>query len=604
MAVAPGGRHRRVWRTLRTVRIFAPPDIAAEQRSDGTWVLRSRTPLEPYERSVGAVLARQAGERPDADLLGERDAEGSWRRVTYREAWDAARAIGQALLDRGLGPERPVMILSGNSVDHGLMTLGGFVAGVPVVPVSAAYSLQSSDFSTLAHVVRRARPGLVYVGDVEAHARALAAVDLGSELVSSTPDERATPLAELLATTPGADIAAAAEAVGPDTVAKILFTSGSTGPPKGVLTTHRMLCCNQQMTRQVWPFTTEEPVVLVDWLPWSHTFGGSHDVGLVLWSGGTLYIDAGRPAPGLIEITLANLAEVSPTAFFSVPAGFAALLPHLEADAGLAERFFANLRLILYAGAALPQASWDRLDALARRSVDRPIPFTASWGSTETAPMATTAHFPLEGPGCIGVPVPGVAVKLVPTERTHELRVKGPNVTPGYLGEPEITAAAFDDEGFYRMGDAGRFLDPEHPERGIVFDGRVAEDFKLATGTWVNVGTVRTALVSAGAGLIRDAVLTGHDGAELGALVWLTADHMADDMVGLRAAVEKHNAAHPQSSARIARVLVLADPPSIDAQEITDKGYVNQRAVLAHRAAEVARLHDADGPEVLVFPAM
>jgi len=601
MAVAPGGRHRRVWRTLRIMRIFAPPDIAAEQRSDGTWVLRSRTPLEPYERSVGAVLARQARDRPDADLLCERDTDGNWRRASYGQAWQAARAIGQALLDRGLGPERPVMILSGNSVDHGLVTLGGFMAGVPVVPVSAAYSLQSADFSTLAHVVRRARPGLVYVGDVEPHARALAAVDLGwAEVVASVPDERATPLAELLATTPTEAIDAAAEAVGPDTVAKVLFTSGSTGPPKGVLTTHRMLCCNQQMTRQVWPFTTEEPVVLVDWLPWSHTFGGSHDVGLVLWSGGTLYIDAGRPAPGLIETTLANLAEISPTAFFSVPAGFAALLPRLEADAGLAERFFANLRLILYAGAALPQASWDRLDALARRAVDRPIPFTASWGSTETAPMATTAHFPLDGPGCIGVPVPGVTVKLVPTERTHELRVKGPNVTPGYLGEPEITAAAFDDEGFYRMGDAGRFLDPEHPERGIVFDGRVAEDFKLATGTWVNVGTVRTALVSAGAGLIRDAVLTGHDGPEVGALVWLTAD----DPEGLRVAVEKHNAAHPQSSARIGRVLVLADPPSIDAQEITDKGYVNQRAVLAHRAGEVARLHREDGPEVLVFPAM
>jgi len=601
MAVAPGGRHRRVWRTLRIMRIFAPPDIAAEQRSDGTWVLRSRTPLEPYERSVGAVLARQARDRPDADLLCERDAYGNWRRASYGQAWQAARAIGQALLDRGLGPERPVMILSGNSVDHGLVTLGGFMAGVPVVPVSAAYSLQSADFSTLAHVVRRARPGLVYVGDVEPHARALAAVDLGwAEVVASVPDERATPLAELLATTPTEAIDAAAEAVGPDTVAKVLFTSGSTGPPKGVLTTHRMLCCNQQMTRQVWPFTTEEPVVLVDWLPWSHTFGGSHDVGLVLWSGGTLYIDAGRPAPGLIETTLANLAEISPTAFFSVPAGFAALLPRLEADAGLAERFFANLRLILYAGAALPQASWDRLDALARRAVDRPIPFTASWGSTETAPMATTAHFPLDGPGCIGVPVPGVTVKLVPTERTHELRVKGPNVTPGYLGEPEITAAAFDDEGFYRMGDAGRFLDPEQPERGIVFDGRVAEDFKLATGTWVNVGTVRTALVSAGAGLIRDAVLTGHDGPEVGALVWLTAD----DPEGLRVAVEKHNAAHPQSSARIGRVLVLADPPSIDAQEITDKGYVNQRAVLAHRAGEVARLHREDGPEVLVFPAM
>jgi feruloyl-CoA synthase len=578
---------------------FARPDIAAERRADGSWVLCSRTPLEPYERSVGAVLARQARSRPHADLLCERDAEGAWRRLTYGEAWRAARAIGQALLDRGLGPERPAMVLSGNSIDHGLLMLGCFVAGVPLVPVSAAYSLQSGDFTTLAHVVRRTRPGLVYVGAVEPHARALAAVERGgATLVSSAPGDDAVAFEDLAATPPGDGIDAAAEAVGPDTVAKILFTSGSTGRPKGVVTTHRMLCCNQQMTRQVWPFTVEEPVVLVDWLPWSHTFGGNHNVGLVLWSGGTLYIDGGRPAPGLVDTTLANLREVSTTAYFSVPAGFAALLPHLESDADLAERFFARLRLILYAGAALPRAAWDRVDALARRTRSGPIPLTASWGSTETAPMATTAHFPLDGPGCIGVPVPGVSVKLVPDERSLELRVKGPNVTPGYLGEPEQTAAAFDDEGFYRMGDAGRFLDPEHPERGIVFDGRVAEDFKLATGTWVNVGTVRTALVSAGAGLIRDAVLTGHDGPELGALVWLTAD----DPDGLRAAVDKHNAAHPQSSARIGRVLVLSEPPSIDAQEITDKGYVNQRAVLAQRTADVARLHGADSPEVLVFP--
>jgi feruloyl-CoA synthase len=584
------------------VRIFASPDISAERRDDGSWVLRSRTPLEPYERSVGAVLARQARRRPDADLLCERDADGRWRRVTYGQAWQAAQAIGQALLDRGLGPEQPAMALSGNSVDHGLLMLGCHVAGVPFVPVSAAYSLESSDFATLRHVVRRTAPGLVYVGAVEPHARALAAVDLGdAALVSSTPGDDAVAFGDLASTPPRDGIAAAADEVGPDTVAKILFTSGSTGMPKGVITTHRMLCANQQMTRQVWPFTTREPVVLVDWLPWSHTFGGNHNVGLVLWSGGTLYLDAGRPAPGLVETTLSNLREVSPTAYFSVPAGFAALLPHLEADPDLAARFFARLRIILYAGAALTPEAWDRVEALARRYADQPIPLTSSWGSTETAPMATTAHFPLDGPGCIGVPVPGVTVKLVPAERSLELRVAGPNVTPGYLGEPEQTAAAFDDEGFYRMGDAGRFLDPERPERGIVFDGRVAEDFKLATGTWVNVGTVRTALVSAGAGLIRDAVLTGHDGPELGALVWLTAD----DRDGLRAAVDKHNAAHPQSSARIGRVLVLAEPPAIDDGEITDKGYVNQRAVLAHRVAEQVRLHGpgaADDPEVLLIP--
>jgi feruloyl-CoA synthase len=598
--------------------IFAAPDIAVERAGDGSWLLRSRVPLEPYERCVAAVLARWAEATPDAPFLCERPAGaggdggagdgeagggapddgggpgdgGGWRRVTYGEAWARARAIGQALLDRGLGPDRPAMVLSGNGIDHGLLLLGCHAAGVPLVPVSVAYSLQSRDFVKLRHIAALTRPGLVFVADRAPFAPALAALDPGPDV------EVVDDLAPLAATPPGPEIAAAGAAVGPDTVAKILFTSGSTGVPKGVVTTERMLCANQQMARQVWPFTAREPVVLVDWLPWSHTFGGSHNVGLVLWSGGTLHVDAGRPVPGLLGRTLANLRDVSPTVYFNVPAGFAALLPHLEADAELAGRFFARLRFIMYAAAALPRDLWDRLDTLARRTAGRSVPLTAAWGSTETAPLATTAHFPLDGPGCIGVPVPGVALKLVPDGRKLELRVAGPNVTPGYLGDPD-RAAAFDADGYYRMGDAGRFLDPDRPEAGVVFDGRVAEDFKLATGTWVSVGAVRTALVGAGAGAIGDAVLTGENLPELGALVWLTP---AGDPDALRAAIEQHNADHPQSSTRIRRALVLTEPPSSDGHEITDKGYINQRAVLDRRAGEVARLHaDPPGPDVLVF---
>jgi feruloyl-CoA synthase len=592
---------------------FAAPDAELRPAPEGGWLLSSRTPLADYERSVGEMLRGWAGVDGERLLIAERDATGEWRRLTYAEGRAAADSIAQSLLDRGLGPERPVVVLSGNSVDHALLMLGCFTAGVPIVPVSAAYSLQSRDFTKLRHVLEITRPALVYAADNDAFGSALATLDRGVEVVAGdgATGGGATPFGELLSGSPGAEVGRAFDAVGPDTVAKVLFTSGSTGGPKGVITTQRMLCSNQQAMTQVWPFLREAPPILVDWLPWSHTFGGSHDFNMVLKNGGSLYIDAGRPAPGLLDTTIRNLREISPTVYFNVPAGFSALLPALEADRALAERFFARLRVIFYAGASLSRDLWERLRRLSADFGAADVAMTTSWGATETAPAVTSAHFPLEGPGNIGVPLPGVELKLAPVGARLELRVKGPNVTPGYLGRPDLTAAAFDEEGFYRTGDAGALIDPDDGSRGVVFDGRIAEEFKLTTGVWVAAGSVRTAALAAVDGLLQDAVLTGHDRDYLGLLAWVNAaaarrilppsvdagDPAAvvrcDAVVeAVRQGLSSHNAQAGGSSSRIARVLLLTEPPSLDAGEITDKGYINQRAVLDRRAGDVQRLYE------------
>jgi feruloyl-CoA synthase len=599
--------------------LFAKPEIDVDRRDDGSYVLRSRTPLGPAPRNLGCMLARWAQERPSAPFLAERSAGGEWRIVSFGEAWTSSRAIGQAFVDRALGPDRAVVALSGNSIDHALVMLACHLTGVPFAPVSTAYSLISTDFAKLRHIAALIQPAVVFVDRIGPYARALEVAGLDhAELVSSAGDPAATPIDQLAATAVDASFEAAATAVGPDTVAKILFTSGSTGLPKGVLTTHRMLCTNQEMLRQVWPFVDEEPPVLVDWLPWSHTFGGSNNTGLVLNAGGTLYIDAGKPLPGLIDVTVQNLREVSPTVYYNVPRGFSALLPFLEGDQQLAATFFARLRVIVYAGAALTPEMWRRLEELARRTAGRIVPMTSAWGSTETAPMATIAHFTSDGPGNIGVPVPGVEVKLTPNGAKLELRVRGPNVMPGYLHDPERTAAAFDDEGFYRIGDAGRPVDPDDPSAGIVFDGRIAEDFKLSTGTWVSVAAVRTALVSAVAPLLTDAVIAGHDRDEVCVLAWVdpgavarvlgcqgTPGELAHDPkvhAFVTSAIRQYNDNRPGSSERVARVLLLPEPPSIDANEVTDKGYINQRAVLEHRAGLVEHLYaNPPGDAVLVM---
>ncbi|HEX2199467.1 MAG TPA: feruloyl-CoA synthase [Burkholderiales bacterium] len=569
---------------------FAPPKVERQHRADGSILLRSPQKLGSYARCISEWLVQWSDNAPERVFLAERTASGSWRKTSYREAYGAVQRIGQALLDRELGPERPVAILSDNGIDHALLSLGAMHVGVPVAPVSPAYSLMSRDFGKLKSIFDLVRPGLVYTADPQKFAAALDAVGA-----------KPTPVEALLETSPGPALERAHLRVSADTVAKILFTSGSTGTPKGVVNTHRMLCANQQQLAQAWPLVEQQPPVVVDWLPWNHTFGGNHNFNMVLRNGGTLYVDGGKPVPGLVETTVRNLKEVPSTLYFNVPRGFDLLLPFLEQDAELRRHFFRDLQVLFYAAAALPLNLWQRIVKLARDEGAESLAMLSAWGSTETAPLATSVHFPMERPGVIGLPVAGCELKLVPAAGKLEVRVKGVNVTPGYYKRPDITAAAFDEEGFYRIGDAVRFADAEDPAKGIVFDGRVAEDFKLSTGTWVSVGAVRVKLIAAGDPLIQDAVITGHDRNEIGALVFLSAaarDLKPAELKPRLIECLKKLKQEGGSSTHPARLLIMSEPPSIDANEITDKGYMNQRAVLERRAALVEKLY-AGGPDVI-----
>jgi len=585
------------------VKVFAAPSVVAESRDDGALLLRARQPLGAFAPSLAHRFREHAAEHPERVLATQR-ADDGWGQLSWGEARGRADAVAQALLDAGLGPDRPLMVLSGNSLEHLTMALGAHTAGVPVLPISTAYSLQSKDHERIRTIAERCSPGMVFADDADAFGAALDAVAAAdrAEVVVRGERDGAARFEELLTATPGSEVERAFEQSGPDTVVKLLFTSGSTGTPKGVINTNRMLCSNQQALGQVWPFLLAEPPVLVDWLPWSHTFGGNHNLGQVLAFGGTLYIDDGKPAPELFDRTLAALREVPPTVYYNVPAGYALLAPRLEDDRDLASAFFSRLRFMFYAAAALPEPLWERLRAIADEVADHPVPLTAAWGTTETAPGVTTAHFASARCGCIGVPLPGVSVKLVPHDDKLEIRVKGPNVTPGYVYEPELTAEAFDEEGFYRTGDAVRLVDESDAAQGLLFDGRLSEDFKLLTGTFVRVGKLRTALVAA-AGVLRDAVLAGAGHEYVAALGWLD-EQAARRECGLEGDValddprlREHLAAALQrlsegqgSASRVSRLLLLGEPPSIDAGEITDKGYVNQSAVLDRRRGDVERL--------------
>jgi feruloyl-CoA synthase len=502
--------------------MFAKVRVIASEAADGALLLRSADELGEYPATVLHSARSWAAADPEYPLVAERGPDGGpWRTVSYGAAVAAADAIGQALIERGLGPARPLLILSGNGVNHLLMTLGALAAGVPVAPVSVAYSLQSKDHARIRAIAELIAPGAVYAEDPGPFGPALDALSGIPAVTGSGARAGAETIGELTATVPGEAIRGAFATLTPDVIAKVLFTSGSTGTPKGVLNTHRMLSANQRMIAQAWPFLAAERPVIVDWLPWSHTFGGNHNVNMMLVNGGTLYVDGGRPAPGQFAQTVANLAEVPPTLYFNVPAGYAQLVPALEGDPEFAGRFFSRLRLLFNAAAALPSGLRGRLAALAARyAPDREIPVTGSWGATETAPAVTSANFPFTDARCIGAPLPGALVKLAPVEDAYEIRVQGPNVTPGYYARPDLTGEAFDEEGFYRTGDAVAFAVPGDPDAGLVFRGRIAEDFKLETGTFVRVGAVRTALLSSVPAL-SDAVIAGENRDYASALAWL-----------------------------------------------------------------------------------
>jgi feruloyl-CoA synthase len=597
---------------LRAVRL-GPARVTVERRADGALLLTHPDPLAPYPDKLTLRLEHWARAAPDRVFLAQRRPDGAWRTLTYAQTLAQVRSIAQALLARDLSSEKPIAILSGNDIEHALLGLAAMFVGIPYAPISVPYSLMSADFGKLKTIVANLTPGLVFASDGRAFSRALAAaVPPDCEIVIERNPLGMLPttdFADLLATEATSAVDAAHARVTADTVAKILFTSGSTGTPKGVINTNRMLAANQAQIRSGLAFVGDEPPVIVDWLPWNHTFGSNHNFNLALDNGGSLYIDEGKPLPGAIAATARNLKEIAPTIYFNVPKGFEALLPFLRDDRALRETFFSRLKVMFYAGAGLGQYVWDELTRLAVETTGERIVFLSSIGSTETAPMALSCNWDFHRPGNIGLPAPGVTLKLVPKEGKLDARLKGPNITPGYFRRPDLTAEAFDDEGFYCIGDALKFVDPNDPAKGLLFDGRLAEDFKLASGTWVSAGALRAQVVDHCAPLLRDAVITGADRDDIAVLAFpdveacrkqagLGADAppavvLADP--ALRAEFARRLAALAAQSTggsnRVCRLLLMEEPPSLDAGEATDKGSINQRAVLTRRAALVEELY-------------
>src|SRR5215467_725745 len=602
---------------MRAVQL-GPRDVVAERRGDGTILLRSPHTLAPYPAKLTERLEHWAAAAPARTFLAQR-AGSSWRKLTYGQTLEQVRRIGAALLQRGLSPERPLVILSGNDIEHALLGLAANYIGVPYAPVSPAFALISNDLGKLRSIIDLLTPGLVFAADGQSYGRALeAVVPAGVEVVvtrNPLPNRPTTVFETFLTATATGAAEAAHAIVGPDTIAKFLFTSGSTGTPKAVINTPRMWCANQAMILSQLAFFAEEPPVIVDWAPWHHTAGGNHNFGFVLYNGGTLYIDEGKPLPGAIETTVKNLREVATNWYFTVPKGYEALLPYFRADAQLRETFFRDLKVLWFAGAALSQSVFDEMQELALQTCGERIMFLTGLGATESAPMAIARTWQSKDSTNMGVPVPGCEIKLVPNEGKLEARLRGPNIMPGYWRQRDLTAQAFDDEGFYKLGDALKFEDPTDPRAGLLFDGRVAEDFKLTTGTWVNVGPLRARLLAQLEPYARDVVIAGADHDEIGALIFPSLEACrklaaaAADVTGdarvraeLRARLTAFARTSTGSSNRVCRAILVGAPPSLDAGEMTDKGSINQRAVLERRADLVAELYAAEpSPRVLVI---
>ena len=588
---------------------LGPQDVTLDRHKNGIIYAKSPHPLENVPRTITTPLLKWAKETPDAIVVARRGADGDWRKLTYAQFFARVEQIGAALLARGLSEERPVAILSGNSIEHLLLLVACMHVGVPVAPISTAYSLVSSDYGKLRYVLDLLTPGLIFADDGAAYGKAIRTVAPKAEIVTLTggADLGATAFAALSLDAPE-KVAAAHAAVGPDTIAKVLFTSGSTGMPKGVVNSQRMICADIAQAAFAMA-EINKPQVLVDWLPWNHTFGSNQNIHLTLFSGGSLYIDDGKPTPGGFEATIRNLKEIAPTCYFNVRKGFELLAHRLAEDEQLRKNFFSRVKFFMYAGASLPQHVWDALERLAYETIGEKIRIVTGLGATETGPSVTFVTRGEVKAGMIGNPIPGCEIKLVPNVGKLELRVRGPNITPGYWRQPDATAAAFDEEGFYKMGDAIRFVDVDNPQRGFAFDGRVSEDFKLMTGTWVSVGNLRASMIATFAPFLRDAVVAGHDREELTAILLLDPDGCRakfSDLAnsepaplaahaGLRTALAEKlklfQSKSTGSSTRVSRIVVLDEHPSIDHGEVTDKGSINQRAALAHRAYLVQELY-------------
>jgi feruloyl-CoA synthase len=565
-------------RRVRSVQL-ASQTVVVECRA-GNVYLRSPHSLAEYPRKLTERLDHWAERAPERVFLAQRGPDGAWQYLTYAQARSRARRIAQALIERRLSAERPVAVLSGNDFEHALIQLGALYAGVPYAPVSPAYSLLSKDFAKLRYALNLVTPGLVYASGRAAFEKAVHATLSGVEVVYREN------FSELERHEPTKAVDEAHERVGPDTIAKFLFTSGSTGEPKAVINTQRMWCSNQAMIRSMFAFFEEEPPLIVDWAPWHHTAAGNHDFGLVLYNGGSYYIDEGRPLPGAIEVSVKNLREIAPTWYFNVPKGYEVLLPFLKSDEVLRKNFFSRLKVLWFAGAGVSQHVFDEVKELAYQTCGEEILFLTGLGSTETAPYAMGRMWETKDVTNVGLPPPGVEIKLVPAQDKLEARLKGPNITPGYWRQPDLTAQAFDEEGYYRLGDSFVFADEKKPQDGLLFRGRIAEDFKLATGTWVQVGPLRARFISHFAPYVRDVVIAGEGRNELGALVFPSMDLPEEEFRELLKSFPGTG-----SSNRIARAILLKEPPSLDAGEVTDKGTINQKAVLQARRKLVDELY-------------